>query len=237
MKKKFAYYISGLFTGILLGGGLAWLIYSGLRPPEQFSTERTEFLKDSKNQTTEQSIPEKEQSNTQTTDTSTYNTASIDSSSSTSDTLSAPADTLLTPDNPDSTALAEKNTLPPEDTVFTENEQIIVRKDKLLAAKSYHIHSGKEKDTEQDKKNIDSLLIDDKYSKNGSRDSLLVEFWKSPINYKGYRRIKNRLILFGISRDDSIKIYQNKDGLFFRFKGKDFPLNETNEFRSIWFEY
>ncbi|MDE7338495.1 MAG: hypothetical protein K2M92_04310 [Bacteroidales bacterium] len=43
---------------------------------------------------------------------------------------------------------------------------------------------------------------------------LHVEFWESPVNFKGYKMNGNNVILYGISPDDSLRFERRKDGVW-----------------------
>lgn len=43
---------------------------------------------------------------------------------------------------------------------------------------------------------------------------LHVEFWESPVNFKGYKMNGNNLILYGISPDDSLRFERRQDGVW-----------------------
>lgn len=107
------------------------------------------------------------------------------------------------------------------DTVMSldvsENYNENVKKDELDQAKiievvniSYEPKSG----------NKDSLLsvisgvqID---KQQGEIINLYVEFWKSPLNYKGYKLGKNKLIIYGISPEENLKMIYLNDQYFLK---------------------
>lgn len=43
---------------------------------------------------------------------------------------------------------------------------------------------------------------------------LHVEFWESPVNFKGYKMNGNNVILYGISPDDSLRFERRQDGVW-----------------------
>jgi len=56
------------------------------------------------------------------------------------------------------------------------------------------------------------------------------EFWVSPVNYRGYKMLKNRLILFGIEEPDAVKLYRSNDVLYMKYGNEYFRLVNTFEF-------
>ncbi|HRH66975.1 MAG TPA: hypothetical protein PLU53_11805 [Bacteroidia bacterium] len=63
-----------------------------------------------------------------------------------------------------------------------------------------------------------------------------VEFWLSPINYRGYKLISHRLVLFGIEEPDAVKLIKIDGSLFMKY-GDDFyrmwPGSEFMAFKKI----
>ncbi|MCF8217541.1 MAG: MSCRAMM family adhesin SdrC [Bacteroidales bacterium] len=234
MKNNLKYYLAGLLTGILIGIGLIFIFQSGeekkspqfvLRNEAKETPNYKKEQKPSKNQT-EASIENKNTTDTvarQSTDSVTTNAAqNIDTSKTPSDTSQQPIEQDTVPTSKDSL---------PQD----QNNDIVVMEDKLIDKQIVSINVTSPSDTNKARKNLDSLLVDDQTTKNSQLDSITIEYWKSPINYKGYRRIYNRLIVFGFTPQDTIEIFRRNKKLYMQIHDKNFPLNETNNFRSIWF--
>jgi hypothetical protein len=43
-----------------------------------------------------------------------------------------------------------------------------------------------------------------------------IEFWTSPLHYKGYKMGKYKLVLYGINATDDIKIYRLDDVVYLK---------------------
>jgi hypothetical protein len=109
-----------------------------------------------------------------------------------------------------------------------EDEEIIVRKDELLFSEMLMII------------NLDTI-------KTNTGDSLAklaanikepainqfyqVEYWKSPLNYRGYKFSKNKLVVYGIEYIDKGSIYRWKENFYFKANGRVYALEKTPEFR------
>lgn len=111
------------------------------------------------------------------------------------------------------------------------SSDIHVKKDKLIYAKSfsvpgiiYYMSDNTEK--------LDSLL-----SANNSSDLnneiLHVEFWKSPINYKGYKTGMNKLVLFGIDQYRTISFKMMNNTLYMKYLTEYYQIDRTLEFKSL----
>jgi hypothetical protein len=119
------------------------------------------------------------------------------------------------------------------DTALLTDELIEVKKDQLLAIK-----------------NIDALNLD--IINRSSKDSLLqaisgvqldnksfkkttvsLEFWKSPINYRGYKFVKNKLIIFGLEpQDESLAMVISDNIYYLKTINGVLRLTFTEEFKS-----
>lgn len=62
-----------------------------------------------------------------------------------------------------------------------------------------------------------------------SQKSLHVEFWESPVHYKGYQLNGNNLILYGINESDSLRFENHTDGVWMYHKAAVYRLTRSTE--------
>ena len=130
----------------------------------------------------------------------------------------AEADSLL---KDSSTIIQEQNT----------SENFIVRKDELLDSKNLQVVNLQ---NEEKINPSDSLLEKVSGIKNNkSSSSLKVEFWQSPINYKGYKMTKNKVVLFAINPDENIKLFHLDDDIFMKHNQNYYKLYFTDDFKQF----
>lgn len=60
-----------------------------------------------------------------------------------------------------------------------------------------------------------------------------VEFWKTPLNSKGYRMTRNRVILYGLSDFSSITIYKVDDSYYLKNDDVVYKISSGTEFKSM----
>lgn len=127
------------------------------------------------------------------------------------DTLHFDIDTLNTQIN------TQENILDSALNEDSDEEEIVVKKDELLLSKAVDIRVFK--DSVKTLKN-DSLLSEmSGISKQKESVKYIIEFWKSPINYKGYKMANRKILLFGLqpetvsltSIDNKIVLSYNSD--------------------------
>lgn len=83
------------------------------------------------------------------------------------------------------------------------------------------------------KKNIDSLLLDDHAFNRQKENIAEVEFWQSPINYKGYKWNGKKLTIFGIKEFGNFMLKQYKNELYFKQNKKYYHISRTEIFRNL----
>ena len=112
-------------------------------------------------------------------------------------------------------------------------ENFIVRKDELLSAKNIEVANFQQNETTNAS---DSLLEKISGIKDGKKNvvaSFKVEFWQSPINYRGYKMTKNKIVLFGINSKENIKLFHADDAIFLKQNQSFFKLYFTDEFKQF----
>lgn len=227
-KEKAQVFIMGLMAGLIIAGAFFILkldtyfkelnFYKGLVKTLTFQSE---------NKTSEKVVPlveenlvkdTKNKSNT----VKTKNTISTDTTSlATKKTLELTADTLTKFQLKDS-AITTSN---------TENEDIVIRKDELLLTKT-----------------VEVINLDNSINQNGAKDSLLqqvsgikddkankqlvnVELWQSPLNYKGYKMGKYKIVLYGIASIEGLKVYTIGNDTYLKAGATVYNLENTSEFK------
>jgi hypothetical protein len=63
-----------------------------------------------------------------------------------------------------------------------------------------------------------------------SSSLFFVEFWKTPLNSKGYRMSKNRIILYGFSDFSSFNLYKVDDVYYLKSEEQVYKLNASTDF-------
>lgn len=115
-------------------------------------------------------------------------------------------------------------------------ENIVVKKDVLLTSSNifmYNLDVSDKGDLRSDSiLKLSSGLKDENKIVN-SRYSFNVEYWQSPINYKGYKLGKNKLVLFGFDAGSATKMYFYKDEVYLKQKDIYYRLEYTNDFKAF----
>jgi len=112
------------------------------------------------------------------------------------------------------------------------NENFIVRKDELLETKIFEVFNLQPR---EEANPSDSLLekVSGIKDKKKTASSIKIEFWQSPINYKGYKMTKNKIVLFGINPDENIKLFHLDDDTFIKHNQNYYRLYFTDDFKQF----
>lgn len=122
------------------------------------------------------------------------------------------------------------------DSLHTEEEQIVVRKDELMESRSVEvIELTLDPNT---KSRSDSLLeqasgIRSEKRTNGSKIMMTVEFWRSPVNYRGYKLGKNILVLYGLDNSVPISLFKYNGSVFIRHDQSVYKVDAYNDYRAF----
>jgi hypothetical protein len=57
-----------------------------------------------------------------------------------------------------------------------------------------------------------------------------LEFWKSPVNFRGYKFIRNTLVTFGLDPQEQVKIYLDNGLFYMQSGGSTYRINQTDRF-------
>jgi len=108
-----------------------------------------------------------------------------------------------------------------------------VKSDKIIYAKSYNV-PGVDVFLNDNGDNLDSLLTDNKPrppSKN--KNTLRVEFWKNPLNYKGYKISVGKLVVFGIDQFDMVSFKMVNKTLYLKYMSEYYEIDRTIDFKPL----
>jgi hypothetical protein len=110
------------------------------------------------------------------------------------------------------------------------NEEIEVKKDLLIASKAVPV-TDKTKDKDESlSKDVAQKLPDADLPQDERVDTFIVEFWVSPIHYKGYKMSKNKLVLFGLENIEDVKLFRVNNSMFMRYGEAWYSLAFTYDF-------
>jgi len=106
----------------------------------------------------------------------------------------------------------------------SDAETIVVRRDELLSATAISLiplsTSSK----------TDTLLMLFQGGSPSENPQIRIEFWKSPVNFRGYKFIRNTLVTFGLDPQEQVKVYFDSGVFYLQSGSTTFRLNQTERF-------
>jgi hypothetical protein len=114
------------------------------------------------------------------------------------------------------------------DSLIRESSEINIATDELLSVKnvkiiriSPNVGSG------------DSLAAAVAGVKENSSDLYFIEFWKTPLNSKGYRFSKNKILLYGFMDYNNVSLYELDNSYYIKSSDQVYKLFYGADFRSL----
>jgi hypothetical protein len=114
--------------------------------------------------------------------------------------------------------------------VEAEGEDIEVKKDIMIVSILLPVMDKSLQKVESQSNDIAEKLPEADLPFEGRVDTFTVEFWVSPIHYKGYKMSKNKLLLFGIENIEDVKLYRVNNVIYMRYGESLYPLSFTYDF-------
>src|SRR5690606_23033281 len=105
--------------------------------------------------------------------------------------------------------------------LLNDDSQIQIARDELLSVKNVKVIKITDNTSVTDSA---AVLAEVEEPEAGS---VQIEFWKTPLNSKGYRFSKNKVMLYGFADFSNILVYQIDDSYFLRSSDQVFRLQYT----------
>ena len=141
---------------------------------------------------------------------------------------SLPENNLLSQKSIEDTLNEVKNL---DTSISNYDEDVIVKKDQLLFSKIIEIVNLNPvalKTTKDSALQKASGIREDRMQ---NKDFLTIEFWQSPLNYKGYKNSRYKLIAYGISYNEGIKVFKLEYLLYLKTQFGVFQIEYTLDFK------
>lgn len=107
-------------------------------------------------------------------------------------------------------------------------ENVTVAQEELLSVKSIKVI---DLDASSKKDTLTGQLAG--VSSSDYPNMFFVEFWKTPLNSKGYRMTRNRVVLYGLSDFSSVTIYKVDDNFYLKNEDVVYKISSGTEFKPM----
>jgi hypothetical protein len=114
------------------------------------------------------------------------------------------------------------------DSLIKQDSEINVATDELLSVKSV-----KAIVIQDDVQNSDSLAAKLANVEVVKSNLYFIEFWKTPLNSKGYRFNRNKIMLYGFINFDDVQLYELDDSFYIKSSEQVYKLFPGGEFMQL----
>jgi len=105
--------------------------------------------------------------------------------------------------------------------------------DRLLLIRAYNLPATIQPTTQsQSMRQLDSLLGNFP-RRTALENMLLVEFWQSPLNFRGYKMSHNKLIVYGLDQVDAFSLHSDGNSFYIKYFDNFYPVNQTMEYKPL----
>jgi hypothetical protein len=207
--------LTGLFAGALLGFGIALFLQNrDINPMVPFLSNRNDTLE----------IDQKEHHQKN-------QTGKPVSESTAGDTTAEPEDTVIA--DTSSSTDDEYSPASSEDSLYTPvaGTGDLVLRDELIGSRRIRVQWDEDRPQKGNERS-DSLLtgLTSVKPPEGLFQEYTVEFWRNPLNYKGYRISRDKLVIFGLSPDQPCQLRYTTGQLVLITGKQQYLLRESNTF-------
>jgi hypothetical protein len=140
-------------------------------------------------------------------------------------------DTLLKTD-PDLTNTADTIRKDSTQSASMPEEDIIVKQDELLTTRTIEVFNMSLNAKLNSKDSLLQKVSGIKDDKQTGKQMFNVELWSSPLNYKGYKMSKYKIVLYGITAIDAVKLYKLDDIIYLKLSSAVYRLDYISDFKS-----
>lgn len=114
------------------------------------------------------------------------------------------------------------------DSLIREDSEINIATDELLSVKNIKVIVVGDNNSAKDTLAAKLAHVDEHHS-----NLYFIEFWKTPLNSKGYRFSKNKIMLYGFQDYSSVLLYKLDNSYYLKSSDQVFKLFYGGDFRQL----
>jgi len=126
----------------------------------------------------------------------------------------------------------EKNSSASSDAPVTQDSDVVVMTNQLISVFSVPL---KNKDTssvnKKNEKTDSTLATMSEVDENKEPLEYRIEFWKSPLNYKGYKMSRGKIILYGLNSTSPINLTLNDGSYYLLVNQSAYKVDFTDDYK------
>ncbi len=114
----------------------------------------------------------------------------------------------------------------------SSSDEIVVKKDEMISSKTFEVVNLSPAAKPNGKDSLLQKVSGIKDDRMNGKQMFNVEFWTSPLNYRGYKMSKYKIVLYGVDPNDAIKLYRLDEMIYLKNNAIVYELSPTGDFTS-----
>ena len=116
---------------------------------------------------------------------------------------------------------------------FTSLEPVRIAKDRLISTRAYRHPEPLPPSFRSETTRILDSLIGNFNRKTGLENMIIVEFWMSPLNFRGYKLSHSKFIVYGFEQPEAFSLHSDGNTYFVKYFDNFYPVSHTLEFKPL----
>lgn len=134
--------------------------------------------------------------------------------------------------NSDSNLISSYSNTNNNEVTASDEENINVLKEELVGVKNLYL---KDYDANSGFKSISdsALTAMSGITANKKNEFFMIEFWKTPLNSKGYKMTRNRVLIYGLKEKEDLTLIKLNENYYLKNNSEVFKLNYSPDFKPM----
>jgi hypothetical protein len=134
--------------------------------------------------------------------------------------------------NTDSNLISSYSNTNNNEVAVSDDENINVLKEELIGVKNLYL---KDYDANSGFKSISdsALTAMSGITSNKKNDFYMIEFWKTPLNSKGYKMTRNRVLIYGLKEKEDLTLIKLNENYYLKNNSEVFKLSYSPDFKPM----
>lgn len=116
---------------------------------------------------------------------------------------------------------------------FTSLEPVRIAQDRLISTRAFRHPEPLPANFKSETTRILDSLIGNFNRRTGLENMILVEFWMSPINFRGYKLSHSKLIIYGFEQPEALSLHSDGNTYYVKYFENFYPVSHTLEFKPL----
>ena len=117
------------------------------------------------------------------------------------------------------------------DSAYISSDNYQVLKEELISVKNIYVKTTSPAERTSTADSLAASLAG--VTNSSPEEFFMVEFWKTPLNSKGYKMTRSRLLIYGYPEKNDLALIKHNDAYYLRNNKMVYRLNYSSEFKPL----